>query len=642
MKKVLSLLAAFAFIGSLSAQTLLEEGFNSGIPAGWTMYSDGNTPAENLLGSGFTADTAWTWFDGSEENFTGNPGGFIASTSWFSPAGTANRWIITPGIALTDSGFMFSVDCMSQDPNYPDGFKVMIGTNANDTTSFTEVLSRPHAGINPNFANYTVNLNAYVGQTIYVALVNNSEDRFILLADNFKVFRLTTAHGATLQRVATQAYAAINDTIPIYATVKGEGYEPITSFKAKYIVDGTDTSAEMDVTGLNIAYNTTGSFKLPLMPRIATTGSHSFSVLLYAPNGVDSTVAGSGNFSSSTIVYNPADTVKRTTVLEQFTGSQCGWCPGGHDRIAQALRNHPNVIWMAHHAGFNQDALSNANSTALTWFFNDPQGTFAPAYMIDRTRMVASYPGPVIGVSSDINYIDATISYGESVPCFVSINTSGVSYDMSTRKVSGNITGNFKTAVYGANTRINVYVVEDTLYMDQTDYSTGSTRTIKDYMHNNTCRGAITGNWGEAITPASDGSFSYAVDYTLPEKHKSWRTRLVVLVSNYDASDANNSVVLNAAKTANFPGTYVGINEVSANVALSVYPNPAADYVNVEANENIRSIRVVNTLGQTVYSNGNVNNENVKLNTANYANGIYVITVATDNGTSIKRISINR
>lgn len=601
------------------------------------MYSDGNTPATNMLNAGFTANEGWMW----SNEFQGNPGGCIASTSWFEPAGTASRWIITPAIAIPDSGFIFSVDCMAQDPSYPDGFKILVSTDDDSQGSFTVVMSQASASPRPNYQTYTVSLDAFAGDTIHVALVNNTEDKFILLADNFQIYRPNN-EGAFLQGVSTPAYASTNTPININITVKGDGITPITSLKAKYVVNNADTSAEMDITGLNIAYGATSTFALPVSPSFANAGNYAFSVLLYALNGNDSLdIAGSGNYASNTFVYDPATVTTRTSILEQFTGSQCGYCPGGHDRIAEALQSNSDVIWLVHHAGFNQDALSNANSTALTWYFNDGGRTFAPALMVNRTHLYAEAPGPVIGVGS-VNEIKDVINTAKTVPCFVNIDASGVSFDMNTRKVSGNITGNFTAPVYGPNTRINVYILEDTLYMDQTDYSTGSSRVIRNYMHNKTCRGAITGDWGETLTPANDGTFSFAVDYTLPQNIKSWRTRLVIVVNNYDANDANNSMVLNSTQTANFPGTYVGIDEVGSNVTLTVFPNPANNFVNVEANENIRSIRVVNTLGQTVYNDGNVNAETIQLNTADYANGIYILTVTTDNGTSTKRISVSR
>ena len=115
--------------------------------------------------------------------------------------------------------------------------------------------------------------------------------------------------------------------------------------------------------------------------------------------------------------------------------------------------------------------------------------------------------------------------------------------------------------------------------------------------------------------------------------------RLVALVSNYNSADANDCVVLNAATTGKLANGGVSINEVS-DIETSVFPNPANERVNIVSEENIRSIRVVNTLGQVVYSNGNVNGDAFSLSTSEYAAGMYILTITTDKGISTQRVSV--
>jgi hypothetical protein len=80
-----------------------------------------------------------------------------------------------------------------------------------------------------------------------------------------------------------------------------------------------------------------------------------------------------------------------------------------------------------------------------------------------------------------------------------------------------------------------------------------------------------------------------------------------------------------------------GINENNANFGLNVYPNPAANETNVTITAENASVVVVLTdvSGKAVYSNnlGTVNGmKNLNINTANFANGIYMVNV-TSNGT---------
>ncbi len=82
----------------------------------------------------------------------------------------------------------------------------------------------------------------------------------------------------------------------------------------------------------------------------------------------------------------------------------------------------------------------------------------------------------------------------------------------------------------------------------------------------------------------------------------------------------------------------VGIDEAENNVEVKTFPNPTTEVVNIAAEENIRSVRVVNTLGQEVYSNGSVNAESLQLNVRDYATGLYIVTVKTNKGISTQRI----
>lgn len=90
-----------------------------------------------------------------------------------------------------------------------------------------------------------------------------------------------------------------------------------------------------------------------------------------------------------------------------------------------------------------------------------------------------------------------------------------------------------------------------------------------------------------------------------------------------------------------------GIQEANTNIAhVSVYPSPAKNNatlsLNLVQNETI-TLNVVNTVGQVVYtevlSNLNAGSHTINLNTENWANGIYNITLGSTQGsTSIKLV----
>lgn len=79
-------------------------------------------------------------------------------------------------------------------------------------------------------------------------------------------------------------------------------------------------------------------------------------------------------------------------------------------------------------------------------------------------------------------------------------------------------------------------------------------------------------------------------------------------------------------------GTVAGMGTVELNSqALSVYPNPATDVINVSLKDgNAQSIEIVNLAGQSVYSAKAVNSVNVSFLPA----GVYVVRVKDNNGTT--------
>lgn len=641
MKKVAFLIVAFLSAGILEAQdTLLCEGFDSGIPAGWTMYSDGITPASSL----FSTD-GWTWFNESLASFAGNPGGCIATTSFFSLVATADRWIVTPALNIPDTGYAFSLDCRAQQASYPDGFIVKVGTNAADKSSFATVHTQ--SATTDAYETYTVSLDAFAGQTVYVAVVNNNYNGNMLFADNFKVLKSDTASAdtaaiaASFTDIAADYYVPKNIPLNVYAAVQGHSATPITSLKARFLVNGTDTTREMSIDSINIPNGQTRVVTLPDQLLFSATGHYGITILFYGPNGTDGIVEGSGIVATSTYVYDTADTVRRASVVEQFTSVKCGGAPVANEIVEAVAERHPGAILLAHHAGGVPGQLNNANSEALTWYFNNNGETFVPAVMIDRFSLSPFYPGPAMGISNDAE-LELMLGFCEKYPCFVSLDANGITYDSVSRRASGNVTGVFTAPVYGPNTRINVYVVEDSLRTEQLDTNNGSQQVLHDYLQNNTCRGALNGDWGASLAPTANGAFSHAVDYALPAGYNPKHVRLAAVVYNYDSTNALNSRVLNGTQTGYLVRSgNVGIHDAGA-AEIALYPNPATNAVTISASESIRSLRLCNALGQTLYCNGHVNATALRLNTSDYPAGIYLLTVATDSGVSTRRVCISR
>lgn len=91
------------------------------------------------------------------------------------------------------------------------------------------------------------------------------------------------------------------------------------------------------------------------------------------------------------------------------------------------------------------------------------------------------------------------------------------------------------------------------------------------------------------------------------------------------------------------PSVATGINEQVAMPEISIYPNPTAGEFNVDY-FNASEIKVLNTLGVVVYEEKiNETEEGTKkVDLSKFANGIYVVNVSNENGSSNHKIVLNR
>lgn len=161
--------------------TVHSEDFQSGTLGSYTIVdNDGLTP--NAAVSEF-AD-AWIILEDPDM-----PNDTVAgSTSYFEPIGTASRWLISPQINLGGYGNYLYWDAKSHDASFPDSYHVYISTTDDQLASFTDTILNVFQELDV-WTTYEINLSelGYDGQSIYIAIVNNTEDGFKLYIDDIKV-----------------------------------------------------------------------------------------------------------------------------------------------------------------------------------------------------------------------------------------------------------------------------------------------------------------------------------------------------------------------------------------------------------------------------------------------------------------------
>lgn len=160
------------------AQVIFFEDFQQGIPATFTLINgDNKTPAPQVA----FVNNAWVareWHAQWQDTAA-------VSTSWYTVPAQADDWMITPPIQLTAKSTL-SWKAFAVDPDFRDGYEVRISTGGNNVSDFNTVLFSTGAEqttITTRFAD----LQAYTGQTVYIAFRNNSFNKNLLFIDDIKV-----------------------------------------------------------------------------------------------------------------------------------------------------------------------------------------------------------------------------------------------------------------------------------------------------------------------------------------------------------------------------------------------------------------------------------------------------------------------
>lgn len=176
--------------------TLLKEGFESGLPQGWTLKeADGdgynwmsmNTAMSNIPGCPFSGSdysnsgndcfVSWSYYPTS---YSGDGFGGQALNS--------NNYLITPSVTVPSTGASLSFYITSlNSSSYPDSYKILISTTGSDVANFTGTLQSLTVASWDQFQKKTLSLNAYAGKTIYIAFVHQSNDQFGLLLDDVEI-----------------------------------------------------------------------------------------------------------------------------------------------------------------------------------------------------------------------------------------------------------------------------------------------------------------------------------------------------------------------------------------------------------------------------------------------------------------------
>jgi len=240
-------------------------------PAGWTLVNrDNRTPA----GAVAYVNQAWE----RREDFSFSVVDSAAfSTSWYTPAGAADDWMISPLIGSLPANTELRWNAVAYDPMFRDGYEVRLSTTV-ATAAACEAGPQLFT-IAAELTTWTArnaSLAAHAGQNVYVCFHNNSDDKFLLLIDDIVVEAIVNFDAQIVSTALPSAYTQIplSQTRPLTlsGTVRNNGISALTNVTVTAAItrDGTEFYQQSSTP----------------IASLAPAASAAFTITGYAPDSV--------------------------------------------------------------------------------------------------------------------------------------------------------------------------------------------------------------------------------------------------------------------------------------------------------------------------------------------------------------------
>ena len=326
------------------------------------------------------------------------------------------------------------------------------------------------------------------------------------------------------------------------ATIKSRSVQPISSYIIEYTIDGTVKGGQSFETDLQPSY-----LEKVVIPVPSLTGqSHTAVMRITKVNGNENPMAdvtSTLDFVSASVGRYP-----RRIVMEEGTGTWCGYCPRGMATIKRLTQEYPdNFIGIALHCDDEMDGAENYKDISNKFW------SFPSSYINRIVEIDPSYPIIRNAVELELNGANAKIGaeayYASNDSSLVTVVTqTEFAYDDSN----------------GSNYQIAYVVLEDNVgpYGQSNYYSNPSSEHTDDYMDwwmhqdgivsilfNDVARGiygnskGVKGSIPENITEGVN--YQYAYTLTLPDNIDSKKNiRIVTLLI-----DTKSGEILNADQT---------------------------------------------------------------------------------------------
>jgi thiol-disulfide isomerase/thioredoxin len=608
MKKFL-FTTCILFFGIYQSQTYYSQNFNTPGLNGWVSKDlDGDGKNWGNLASNLPADFG---------------AGALASFSYNASTNTAlhpDNLVTSPLIDLstvTSSNVYLLFDQAAKEENYPNEKYSVYITNSNipaiiiaATPAYTETLAQG------NIQSKAVNLTSFIGQQVYVSFRHyDCTDQYALLIDNVQVKTLENTDVA-LKKVSLNPYGIVSTDYSIKATVKNNGVQAANTVTINWN-DGVDHSSVIPLT----TPLTTGQEKvitLPIVANYSSSGEKNINVSITGVNG--SPDSNPADNTLATKLHIVSQNSPKKVVIEEGTGTWCGYCPRGAVAMHNTEASLPNdFIGITVH---NNDPmqLNEYNSAA------DFQGF--PSINVDRSLLsqeIGTDFSPVITERKSL-----------IVPAALNLTSS-----LAGRIATLNASAIFRTNFTNANFRFAVVIIEDgvkgtTSNYNQINYYAGGATPMGGYenkpnpvpaadmTYNHVGRMLIGGYNGQAgsipavLTDGQVVNYTFTADIPVAYNLDNVKAALLLL-------DNTTGEIVNAAGPFTLSGTLATHEAKIGGADIALYPNPAKDYIKIQAKGKV-DLKVIDVNGRILIERSDVEPD-TSVSVQNLIKGTYIVSI---------------
>lgn len=473
---------------------------------------DGDQKVPNDEAKAWQFNYSLPWYFVRDNNASTNYA--AASHSMYSPAGKSDDWMVVPQVYIPDGVCELEFDSQGYKTGVDDRLKVYVWASENVYSSLNKDLCEriktegdlvyneiqdPGAtadGLDGEWTHNVLSLAKYAGKNIYIAFLNDNENKSAVFVDNIGVKHNVPALISFDNEESVVDKESMSVSGSIAANLDDKTVNDVT-----LTLVGTDgeTVDTWTKTGLNMKKGTYTKFAFEKPLPLKKGVTNNFKVLMDV-DGEKTEISQSVN----NLVFQP---IKRV-VLEEFTGRDCVNCPLGIVAIDNLKKRFESRFLPIAIHGYTGDPLG----VGLEGYYSYLGLNAAPSALINRSDSVIH---PMVSDGSGNYYqsaaaLEAATGYTTSdlwadyvekeilKPALSDLSAT-ISYDKATRTISAPATVRY--AMNAENQNINIFAVLVEQDVDNIYQQNGFTNTKSDIL-------LPWSNGGEYATPYVTGVLS--------------------------------------------------------------------------------------------------------------------------------------